>query len=180
MKVRIGITSGLDAKSKRDFSFVAPRIISSNFGLDDAQTFVKLESNAPITSNAEDGNSVTRSGKLIYTGQILPGGARNYQFVAHRATDFTGFSARATHSKEDMIISEKLVKSSDDVSKLAVVIDGSKAVQVDQDEIKRALANIPKNVQTKVFIADHRDDVEALSVGAAISRLGHHGLWWWR
>ncbi|MBI2809281.1 MAG: hypothetical protein HYX67_00405 [Candidatus Melainabacteria bacterium] len=172
MKVRIGITSGLDAKSKRDFSFVAPRIISSNFGIDDAKTFVKLESNAPMTSNAEEGTSVTRSGKLIYRGQILPGGTRNYQFVAHRATDFSGFSARATHSKEDMIISEKLVKSSDDVSKLAVVIDGSKAVKASRDDIKRALANIPKNIQAKVFLADHREDVEALSVEEAIDRLG--------
>ncbi|MBS1953249.1 MAG: hypothetical protein JST89_03630 [Cyanobacteria bacterium SZAS-4] len=171
MKVRIGITSGLDAKSKRDFSFVAPRILSSNFGLDDAKTFVKLESNAPISSNAEDGNQITRSGKLIYTGQILPGGVRNYQFVAHRATDFAGYSARATHSKEDMIISEKLVKSSDDVSKLAIVIDGSKAVKASRDEIKRALASIPKGTNAKVFIADHRDDVEALSTAEAINRL---------
>ncbi|CAN5198767.1 hypothetical protein BH10CYA1_BH10CYA1_48910 [soil metagenome] len=172
MKVRIGITAGLDAKSKRDFSFVAPRIISSNFGLDDAKTFVKLESNVPITSNAEEGKSVTRSGRLIYTGQIMPGGTRNYQFVAHRATDFTGFSARATHSKEDMVISEKLVKASDEVSKLAVVIDGSRAVKANQDDIKRALANIPKNIQAKVFFANHRDSVEALSVEEAIGRLG--------
>lgn len=172
MKIRIGITSGLDAKSKRDFSFVAPRIISSNFGLDDAKTFVKLESNAPISSNAEDGNSVSRSGKLIYTGQILPGGGRNYQFVAHRATDFAGYSARATHSKEDMIISEKLIKSSDDVSKLAIVIDGSRAVKTCREDIKLALTNIPKNIQAKVFIADHRDDVEALSIDQAIGRLG--------
>lgn len=171
MKIRIGITSGLDAKSKRDFSFAAPRIISSNFGIDEAKTFVKLESNAPISSNAEDGQSVSRSGKLIYTGQILPGGGRSYQFVAHRVTDFAGYSARATHSKEDMIISERLVKSADDVSKLAIVIDGSKAVKANRDDIKRALENIPKNINAKVFFADHRDDVEASSIDQAINRL---------
>ncbi len=171
MKVRIGITSGLDAKSKRDFSFSAPHIISSNFGFSDAKTFIKLESNAPITSNASQSKGRIVDGKQIYTGQIEPGGAHNYQFVAHRSSDFARFSARATHSKEDMIIEEKLVKSSDAVKQLAIVIDASAVVAAKRGEIEKALESIPKGISAKVFLADHRDDVETLTVSEAISRL---------
>jgi Vault protein inter-alpha-trypsin domain len=171
MKVRIGITSGLDPRSKRDFSFIAPHIISSNFGIADAKTFVKLESNAPITSNASQSKVRMVDGKPVYTGQIEPGGAHSYQFVAHRDSDFNKFSARATHSKEDMIIEEKLVKSSDSIKRLAIVVDASAVVASKRDEIAKALASIPESVSTKVFIADHRDDVESLAVNEAIARL---------
>jgi hypothetical protein len=172
MKVRIGITTALDAKSKRDFSFTAPRIISSNFGVSDAATDVKLESNAPITSNGEDSSSTMKNATYVYTAQIAPGNPKPYQFIAHRKSDFAGFSARATHSKEDMVISERLVVNlNKDVHKLAVVIDGSQAIGSHQEEIVRALATIPKSIETKVMVADHRDSVETLSVAEAINRL---------
>ncbi len=173
MKVRIGITAALNAKSKRDFSFTAPHIISSNFGLSDAATDVKLESNAPITSNGEDSNSTVRNATYVYTAQLAPGNSKTYQFTAHRKTDFTGFSARATHSKEDMVISERLQNFTDDVRKLAVVIDGSNAIGSKRQEIVRALGAIPKSVQTKVMVADHRDAVETFSVAEAINRLNN-------
>jgi hypothetical protein len=132
-----------------------------------------LESNAPITSNGEDSNSTVKNATYVYTAQLAPGNSKTYQFTAHRKTDFTGFSARATHSKEDMVISERLQNFTDDVRKLAVVIDGSNAIGSKRQEIVRALGAIPKSVQTKVMVADHRDAVETFSVTEAINRLNN-------
>ncbi|RTL44566.1 MAG: hypothetical protein EKK48_04770 [Candidatus Melainabacteria bacterium] len=171
MKVRIGITSGLNARTKRDFTFIAPRIITSNFDVADAKTSISLESNAPITSNANEGKLSGAGSRFVYTGQIQPGIAHSYQFIAHRASDFGGFSARATHSLEDMIISEKLVKTSDNVGKMAIVIDASGAAASSRNQLKKALSSIPKRISARVFLADHRDDVESLSLDQAISRL---------
>lgn len=171
MKVRIGITSGLKAMTKRDFAFIAPRIFSSNFDVADSKTTISLESNAPITSNANEGRLTGAASKLVYTGSIQPGTAHSYRFVAHRATDFDGFSARATHSLEDMIISEKLVKTSGNVSKLAVVVDASAVAANHRKELKKALSSISKHISARVFLANHRDDVESLPVDQAISRL---------
>ncbi|HEY9677745.1 MAG TPA: VIT domain-containing protein [Drouetiella sp.] len=172
MKVRIGITTGLEANSKRDFSFTAPKIVSSNFGIDgDLLTDVKLESNARITSNAKGKESSNEKGKFVYKGQIAPNGEENFNFVAHRESDFTNFTARATHSAEDMVISERLSNSAKPFNKLAIVIDASKAVGEKRNEIKEALKALPSDVQAQVFFADHRDMSEACSVSDAISKI---------
>jgi hypothetical protein len=171
MKIRIGITAPLNAQSKRDFTFTAPRIISSNFGMEDSSTELKLESNAPITSNVSEADSVAKNSKFIYTAQMLSNSAKAYQFTTHRKTDFTEFFARATHSKEDMVIKEKMISVANNVQKLAVVLDGSDAINQNRDDISRALAAIPKGIETRVMLADQRDAVETLSVKQAIDRL---------
>jgi Vault protein inter-alpha-trypsin domain len=171
MKIRIGITAPLNAQSKRDFTFTAPRVISSNFGIEDSSTELKLESNASITSTVSDADSVSKNSQFIYTAQMLSNSAKPYQFAIHRKTDFTEFSARATHSKEDMVIKEKMISVTNHVNKLAVVVDGSDAINQNRDDISRALAAIPKGIETRVMLANQRDAVETLSVKQAIDRL---------
>ena len=69
-----------------------------------------------------------------------------------------------------MVISEKLNDVGTRFGKLAVVIDGSNSVLGNGKEIKQALASIPNNTQAKVFLVNHRNLVEGVSVNDAIAR----------
>ena len=72
MKVRIGITSALEVKSKRDFGFTAPRIIASNFDVEDTSTDVNLESNSPISSKTSQSNRNSTNSHYVLQTQIAP------------------------------------------------------------------------------------------------------------
>ncbi|MDZ4836600.1 MAG: VIT domain-containing protein [Candidatus Melainabacteria bacterium] len=114
MKVRLGITTPLDVKSRKDFQLTAPHLVSSNFGSTGVSSDVKLESNAIIDSNLTD-QKLTEGVKDSYTlsGSIKADDFEKCLFSIHRKSDFVTYASRATHSAENSFIVNRLEKDGD-------------------------------------------------------------------
>ncbi len=185
MKVRIGITAPLQVINRKEFSLSGPRVLSSNFALNDVPTQFKLVSDCPVSSdltisnvktnaNQEDvigdQNALNLTDSRLAVGTFLDA-SQPCRFRIHRASAFQSVITRASHSAEHSFISESLESRGAMPKRLAVVIDGSAASKSAAPNIEKFLSSLPATMPITTWIATRHSPVVSHSTKEAIENL---------
>lgn len=162
MKTRIGITLPLTPQADGSCALMLPRFLEANFGLtENLKQAVWLEGDAELTANTALRHERLEGGRFGVRGELASG-------TLEEPTTLTLANARLPtavwhndeRASEKPMILQRLVPAPIPVPKhLAVVVEGSKAMQKNAAIIHPLLARIPAGTALHLLLASDRVEV---------------------
>ena len=162
MKIRITITAPCKLTNKHTSALFLPRIVEKNFAVSCPHHFA-LTSDKPLQSDRLRFETDTWHGSQLYKGTVSDNvlSTKGVWVEAKRPPNIVNVWSQAVLPDNNKYITAIYSEASRiPISRLLVVLDGSKGMAGHVDEIRAGLSTIPADIQTSViFASDERANI---------------------
>lgn len=156
LKVAVKVTEPLKIDGETDLSLALPRFIDNNFALAGDHTLRLRSSHGVRLALNGTNSSTTTDGEALLSARLKDDDLTGASFAVrvHNEHRHSAVAVADPAKPGAFIIQQIKEKQATPPRRLVVVIDGSKAVGAHVEGLKRALASLPAEIDTRILISD--------------------------